>query len=482
MSADVVHTGPAPRYLTRSGAERPAGAERLGQTADLLGRPLRPWQWQVADRAMGRARRWRYPLVVLTIQRQAGKTTFVAVVAVDRCLSIPGTQVWYTAQSRLDAVLRFNDMVRLLRASTLRGWWNRQAPKPADYGTWDYRVTIGAGNEAVSFPNESAIRVFAPREDSLHGSTSDLVIIDEARFFDQVTGERLLAAALPTQMTRDGQVWITSTAGGVGSTFLADQVERGRQSIGEAGSRTCYAEWSLLEIGQPGELLEAVWDAHPAAGLAGGPDRDAVELAAESMPAWQFAQEYGNLWRAGEAEGMIPGGWWAATATTGGPMGAVSFGFDVAVDRSAAAVVACGAGTVEVIRAEAGVGWLEGEVRRLVEKWDPPMVAADGYGPSAATVEALGDLGDRLVSTKTRELVAACNGFYDGLAVEQPLVAHRPHPLLDQAAGKAERRAASGSWTFARTGGGHVLVAAALAWWADRRQAALEPAEEPSVF
>ena len=148
-----------------------------------------------------------------------------------------------------------------------------------------------------------------------------------------------------------------------------------------------------------------------------------------------------------------------------------SFAFDVAIDRSVAAIVAAGWGArshpTQEGRTETGVGWLEEEVLALVDRWDPPVVVADPAGPAITAVEALRPiLGERLRFVKTRELVAVCGEMFDLL---EPGLRHRPHPALDGAVANAGRRATSGAWVFDRAApGGHVLIAAALASWADR--------------
>jgi len=466
VTAIDVQVHPQPRYLTGTGPETSPGDTGLVATAELLRRPLRPWQEQIAARALEEAAgRWRYPMVVFSVPRQAGKTTFAAVVAMSRCLSVDGAQVWYTAQSRTDAAARLVEMGNLLRTSPLRGY------QGVNGGEWDYRITMGAGNEAVMFPNGSAVRIFAPREDSLHGSVTDLVIIDEARFFTSATGAELMAAALPTQVTRNGQIWVTSTAGGPESTWLAELMEQGRASVDNPASKVCYAEWGIGDDVASGDLLEAVWQSHPAAGMVGGPTRAAVEFAAETMPAWQFAHEMGNRWRTVESSRLIPAVWWSATeAEFGNRDERVVLAVDAAPDRSAGAVVASAGGVLEVVAAKGGVRWLAGKVTELVERYQPVAVVVDPSGPAVTVADELRRLlGERLVAVKTRELVAACNGLYD--AAEAQELKHVPDTDLDQAVSVASKRALSGSWAFSRDDGGHVLVAAALAHWAECRPA-----------
>jgi hypothetical protein len=403
---------------------------------------------------------------VVTVPRQSGKTLLDLMIAVDRCLAMPGAQVWYTAQSRMDAVLRWRELVRLLRASPLS---ECQAHAGHVRNGYDYRVRGAAGAEEIEFANGSQLRIFAPAEDSLHGSTSDLVILDEARFLAAHRGDALIAAVLPTQATRDGQVWITSTAGDGGSTFLARQVEIARAALEIPDSRVAFADYGIGADVPAGNLLDAVWRAHPAAGRPGGPVRDALAVAAEHMPGWQFAHEYGNRWRTEADERVIPPALWSATETTGPPVPVLpTFAADVAPDRSESTICACADSTVELVDHRPGAHWVADRLLELDAQWAPSAIAVDAAGPAGTVADALRSQTDRLVVSSTNDLANACAAFYD--ALEAGTVRHRPHPILDTAAARAVRRSIGQRWVWSRVDGGPALVAASLAFWASSRR------------
>jgi len=440
----------------------------------LFGHELYPWQAQVG--AMGLARRggrWRYPISVVVVPRQSGKTRLVFMVCVDRCLRQPGAQVWYTAQSRTDAVLRIHELVRLLRSSGMR-----ECPtRIRTIGEWDYRVLLGAGHEEIEFANGSQLRIFAPAEDSLHGSVTDLVVLDEARFFDAFRGDALMAAALPTQATRDGQVWITSTAGGPNSVFLQRQVEIARAALdGHVG----LAQWGIGDDVAAGGLLDAVWAAHPAAGLPGGPRREALQVAADQMPAWQFAHEYGNRWRTEADVRVLPSSAWAAcTYELRLPEGRPVLAADVPLDRSEATIVACVDGVVEVVDHVPAVT-VPNRLLELSAVWDPLAVVVDAAGPAGTVAERLRLVSDRLVVSSTRDLATACQAFYD--AVLAGTVRVRPSLVLSAAASVAARRQVGQAWVWSRVDGGAPLVAASLALWQWQRVAEQSPVEIPVIY
>jgi hypothetical protein len=478
----------------------------LPRTAALLG--LDPWPWQLRVARMGlsrRAGRWRYPIVVVVVPRQSGKTRLTMLVALDRCLTKAGAQVWYTAQSRADALLRWREVVRWLRSTQLVEGRSRFGV--LDTG-WDYRLRQAIGNEEIEFSNGAQLRIFAPAEDSLHGSVTDLVVLDEARFFDARHGDGLMGAVLPTQATRDGQVWIPSTAGDPGSLFLARQVEAARASLGSKDARVAIADWGISPDVCDGDLLEAVWANHPAAGLSGGPVLDALKVAGEQMPAWQFAHEYGNRWRTAAEARVIPASAWAACESVAVlPEGRLIFAADIAPDRSEATVVAAvatgpaaassagdppvaGAGpplelapigrpALEVVDHRPGAGWVAERLVELAAEWDAAAVVIDAAGPAGTVADQLRPIYDRLVVTSTRDLQAACAGFYD--AALAGALTHRPSVVLDGAVGMATKRTVGQSWVWSRVDGGTPLVAASLAWWAAAR---LEPTdvEQPAIF
>jgi hypothetical protein len=459
---------PSPAFISHSSGEGSMG-EAISRLSWELDRPLLGWQALVATgatqlRADGSGTRWRWPLVTITVPRQAGKTHLIAMVAIQRCLDRPDSKVYYSAQSRGDALMRWREFAQLIRSTKLVE--SRRRGTTWDPG--DFKIRTSVGDECIEFTNGSELRIFAPQEDSLHGSVTDLVILDEVRFHDLTKGEALLSAILPSQVTRDGQVWIVSTSGDGRATWLAKLVENGRAAVHTPDAQQYHAEWAIPEDVEDGELMRAVKMHHPAHGVLLKPD--ALKLAYDQMSASDFAREYGNRWTADVSamDVVIPEDVWADSSTTEPlPDGAPCFGVDVSLDRSMAAIVACVGGTLEVVDVRAGAAWLPARLRELCAKWEGASVCVDTMGPAGTLTEALAeDLGAQLIPMGTRNLVTACMGFYDALTADTPSVHHRPHPQLDEAAVNAEQRRIGQSWAWSRTrSGGPVLMAATLAWW-----------------
>jgi phage terminase large subunit-like protein len=183
-----------------------------------LGRPLMPWQQYVANVSTERvpdpaacgacAGVWTqeahvcpyaYQVIVVSVPRQSGKTVLIMVMLMVRCIMYANHQALYTAQTGKDARARWQDLVKLVTASPLRG---------------QVRVKRSQGSERLEFPNGSILGVFAPTMDSLHGYTPPTVVLDEAFVHSPDEGADLLAAIEPAQQTlADRQLWLVSTRG-----------------------------------------------------------------------------------------------------------------------------------------------------------------------------------------------------------------------------------------------------------------------------
>lgn len=241
-----------PAYATPRNPGRRSDGARIGRIAAALGKPLMPWQRYVADVATERdtAGNYAYDLVVVTVPRQSGKTTLLDVVMTDRAMMTTNGRLFYTAQTQKDAASRFKDLADLVQHSPFAA--------VADF-RW------AAGSTAMRFPNGSAVKVFAPTDDALHGETPHFVGLDEIFAHSEALGDAMLEGAiLPAQITLAGraQVWMISTAGTAESTFMRKWVERGR-AAGRNG--LAYFEWSLPDGEDPYDA-DAIAAFHPGVG------------------------------------------------------------------------------------------------------------------------------------------------------------------------------------------------------------------------
>lgn len=144
---------------------------------------------------------------------------------------------------------------------------------------------------------------------------------------------------------------------------------------------------------------------------------------------------------------------------------AAVFGVDVNPERSAAAVVAAGGGTVEVVKYLAGVGWLIPELERLTREYGCRVVL-DAAGPAGSFVADLerSQIPFEVLAPKDATRATGC--FYD--AVVNDKIRVRRDRDLDDAVAAAARRPVGDAWTWGRkTSRADIspLVAATLAFW-----------------
>ena len=420
-----------------------------------------PWQQYTADVGLevDEDGRFFYKLVVVTVPRQSGKTTLDGGVMSHRALIIPRGRIWFTMQSAKDAVDWLTNE-----------FWPVLSPLGAEV-----RLRRMAGSENVRWQRSAGlIRPFPPNETGLHSKVSDLVVVDECWAFDLVQGQAIDQAIVPTQATRpNAQTWKVSTAGTAKSTWWLGTVEAGRAAVSaDRSSGVAYFEWSCPDSLDPTDPDS--WPLyHPAYGRTIGPE--AMQAALDQLGPDEFARAYGNRWVSTTAR-VIPLGAWRACqdpeADLGQP-GRVSLAFDVAVDRSDAAIVAAwrddsGIGHIEVADCRPGVGWLPGRLGELVDRWHPIAVGYDAAGPALDVADVVGRSGQALSALKAREYAAACAGLLEGIVADPPAVRVRPHPALDAAANDAARRALGDAWAWGRrqsAGSLAALTAATVAVW-----------------
>ena len=461
----VAPPSPAPRYATAR-ADRPTFGGRVARLSwAVLSRDLMPWQRRASDLlnehtpAGVRTR----PFVVVTIQRQAGKTTWLLAEALERCLfGGPFRRVWYTAQNGQYAREKWGELVAELTG-------------PGAPLRRQIEVKLTNGAERLVFPNGSTFRPFPPTKDALHSMQSDLVIVDEAWKHDATRGAELMQAIGPTQATRPGaQVVVVSTAGTAESTWLRPLVDRGRGG----DPAVTYLEWSIGDDVDPLDI-DAVAAAHPAVGRT--IDRQFLADQAGILVAspGEFARAYGNRWTTRLEQVIPPLDWAAIRHRDKTPAAGVApmLGADVAVDRSAAAIVACwpdtdGVPTLEVIEHRAGTDWLGPRLLELHAEHRSPAVLDGGTGPAGTVVADLGDR-DWLLTVTPRQYTAAAAGLLD--AVTDRSIRHRGDPGLDAAVQAAAQRTVGEGWAWSRRSPAvdvSPLIAASLALFGDRHRPA----------
>lgn len=399
---------PAPLHATARDPRAVSLGGRVAVVADYLGTPLMPWQQYVADVATElhptQPGRWRYPLVVVTVPRQSGKTTLMRAIAVDRALGGNDQLVFTTAQTGKDAGERWKDLADQVMRSPLRTQ------------TKMYR---GAGAQSLIWPNRSRVRAFAPTPTSIHGYTPHLVMIDEAWAFDEARGEDLIAAINPAQITlADRQLWIVSTKGDATSAFLDHYLEVGRAATADPGAEVAYFEWAAPDGAAPYD--PGTLDFHPAVGHTIEREDLLRQADVVSRGVWERA----FLNRATRtAETILDLDAWDTLADPGAaPTGAFALGFDVAHDESGAAVWCAwrdetGHARVRHVASGPGARWLipaltdpDTTLGQAVARSPLPITADDG-GPVRQVTDELRRTGATVDTLTARDYATACATF-----------------------------------------------------------------------
>jgi phage terminase large subunit-like protein len=403
--------------------------------AALHHRPLLPYQRAMAD-LLGEQEggRYAYSVGVVLLPRQTGKTTSVFDLAMGRCAAHGDYRAAYTAQTGHVTTERFAERMAQLGSTTL----GRRV-----------QLRRSQGTERLTFRRGSFLKAFPPKAGALRGSTLDLVVVDEAQEITAELGVTLDQEIMPTQATRPRrQVILIGTAGTDASGYLARHLAAARA----AAPGYCLLEYGATDEDDPGDPA-TWWRVHP--GLAAGlTDEGALSTALAVMGVASFSREYLNIWQttSDRVIGAVP---WAAIRHRDGTPRADTvpvFGADVAVDRSAAAIVACwpntdGVPTWEVVDYRPGSDWVAGRLTELHTRHGAAAVLDGGTGPSLTVLDELAGA-DWVRALTPREYVTACAQALD--AITDAAVQHRGDPALAAAAAGAGKRTTGDGWVWAR--------------------------------
>jgi hypothetical protein len=464
--------------------ETSVGFDQITYAADVLGRPLLPWQRFLVVHA-GEVHpdgRLRFRIVVVLVARQNGKTEVLAVLPaywmdIDECPLIVGmcTKLEYA-----------QDTWRKTRTLIERC----EALDDAHDARWTRKTN---GQDAMWLRNGARYRLAASTAEGPRSLTINRLMIDETRH----TGYDVWEAAEPTTSATGGQIWCTSNAGDLNSLVLNDLRIAALQYIrtGEGDPSIGLFEWSAdprAEVDDPDALLQA----NPSTGHTGLRLDELIVKARAAKAAGgaalnSFKTNYLCQWVGADDPAIDPAAWRKGADPAIGlsaVAGRLALCVDVAPDtRHAVALVAgvlpdgrvltmvagswSGAlATREMVAALPGlcrllrprvVGWLPG---------GPAAVAtADLRTPEAAVVVD----GKRAArrsnwaprGTDVQEIRGEVSAVCMGLAeqVEAGSIVHPDDPLLNDHVDAASKLYRGDVWVFDRKGAGHVTAAYAAA-------------------
>lgn len=374
-----------------------------------------------------------YREAIVLMPRQCAKTTTTLILELHRAILWGSPQViGYTAQTGWDARRKLiDDQVPLIESSPLAASVKR--------------VYRGAGMESVKFVNGSRIDVMPSTPTAGHGRTIDLAILDEAMSDEDDRREQAILPAMATR--REAQLFVISTAGTQSSLYLRRKVDQGR-AIVEAGveAGVAYFEWSAGEdddIDDP-----AVW-ARTIPAMNYTIDESVIRHARATMSEGEFRRAYLCQWTHLD-ESVIPEKLIHRILDPDTvPAGKLSFGIDVSMDRSHAAIsVSDETGRVELIEHRDGVSWVVDRALQLYRQHRGALVV-DGYSPANSLVDRLEAGGIQVTRYTLRDMVGACGLFYD--AVLDDAIRVRPHPMLELALKSARKKMIASGWLWSRT-------------------------------
>lgn len=440
-----------PLWATERHPTRETLGGRVARVQSKLGQTPMPWQRDLYDVAFEidphTGGPW-YREVVLLVLRQAGKTTIVRTVLTDTCLFSPDALVRYTAQNRLMAVQRLeNDFYRPISRSPLAAFLDMRVGRRSGMPGWAAKT----GSEHIAFGNGSSWGVDSVKSTSGHGPTLKKGAIDEAFAHGDA---RVEAAMRPAMITvPDAQLWVTSAAGDVSSTYLRRKADEARsrlkvelaRPIHERRSRVLFLEYAAPPDADRADP-ETWWRTHPALGYT--ITEAAIQSDFEGMSAEpeEFDRAYLGWWPTKKvAEWVIPQTTWHDNRVPDGEFawdGTPVWSIDVAPERDVASIGMAGSAVdgrvfVDVIERRPGPPtWCVEQLETLRRRWGGQHVGLiDSARSLTPDLEAAGFTVHRLTA---QDRMDACGAFYDD-AMDRRL-RHVHDDDLDDALAAATKR------------------------------------------
>lgn len=427
---------------------------------------LDPWQrlvidaWAARDASDGPL----YTTCGCSVPRQNGKNGIIEAYEFYKML-VCGERILHTAHQVKTANKSFQRLAALL-----------DNPRNREVKAMVANVRRTNGEQGIYLTNGAYVEYSARSRGASRGNTYSMVVYDEAQELtdDQVEALMSTIAASPTGYR---QLVYTGTPPGPNSPGTVFPRVR-RAALERPGTRTCWHEWSVEEIGDVDDR-DRWYETNPAMGIR--LDEEFTQTERDTMTPDGFARERLGWWSEQQAACAIKQKAWADAAVSeranDGP-GKRAFGVKFAPDGSQIALVACrlpeeGAAYIEligVVSLDDGMSWLEGFLCDEERADRTACVAVDGKNGADALMDRLKDFYPRqaLPRVGTRDVIAAASIFSEDLKAKK--VAHWAHEtqeLLDRSATGCVKRpiGSEGGWGFGGESSAAV-EAASLALWA----------------
>lgn len=426
-----------PAYVNTLGPE----AIELAATVGLI---LDPWQCDVLTHGLGEtpARRWAAFEVAMLISRQNGKGSCFEALELAGLVLFGDRLIVHTAHEMKTALEAFRRINALFdNFDELR----RMVKK----------VSHQNGEEGIELLTGQRLRFLARSRGSGRGFSADRLIWDEALELEdnQVDAQMPSLSAMP-----NAQIWY-------GSSPPVDAVKgavlmRLRERALRHDARLAYFDWgiegSLDDLSGVDLDDERLWaEANPALGHR--ISIDAVQRERAAMSAEGFARERLGIWPPGLGGTfqVIPEGDWSdafdAESEIDGPLALAAA---VSLDRSRAAIAACGRRADGRLHVELtstplrvdnrnGTGWVVPRLVDLAARNKPAAIVMDEFGPTGSLIAAAEESGLEITRVGTAAVARAYGMFYDAVSGSDPdsrVLRHIGQPELTSAVAGAKRR------------------------------------------
>lgn len=424
------------RYATAATPGARHDLEQLRAVARMLGTPHMPWQDHMARVASEhhpeRPNQFRYPIVVCTVPRQAGKTQEFTVVQVDRSIRHRRHRTYTTAQTGINARKLWKEgILSVVDPKTAEELGRPANPRLAKLVR---KIDRSAGSPGIRFVNGSFIGPFAPGPKALDGTPKvNLLGVDESFAFTDLTGSELLGSIGPTQnIATWRQLWIFSTKGGRRATWFNNWLTQGRAATSNPDAPIAYFECAAEPDCDP-ESPDSL-RFHPAIGHT----TTLAELFADrqkySLAEWKRAFLNLDAEDGTDAYDLDPDqlGRLAGVQPADMPnLDDCAIAVDLAVDRSAATIVAAWpepdrpvgqAGHVHatVLASMPGIEWVPDTLTDLTRR-GARVILAEPSGPTRTLIADLAARDNPLYinDTSPRDYASGCQWLLDAVAARR---------------------------------------------------------------
>lgn len=447
-----------------------------------LGIRFRWWQKPIGQIILAKRADGKYASTIggtgLSIPRQVGKTFLVGAIIFALCLLRPNLTVVWSAHRLRTAEETFKKMQAFARRK-------RIAPHIA-------KVTLGSGEECIEFINGSRIMFGARAAGFGRGFDEvDVVVYDEAQILSDAALDDMIPAT--NQCRQDTGALMLF----MGTPPKPDDTSEVFTGMREDALSGLDEDTGWIEFGadpshtitpKPAPLTEADWKQIAKANPSFPEDtpREAILRMRKKLSHESMLREGFGIWDELRKSYAFGAGAWelAAVADPGPVVGAIAL--SVSMDRLTASIGAAGAVQipdkdgapqdrlmVAAVDRREGTGWLVPEAWRIHQERGVPVVVARSAADLIPALEAVGftvcsasNPDGTLIVARAGDAQDACAQIFD--KVQQGILAHANHPLLDAAVYGAHRRTVGERWVWDRknsTTDVSMLEAVTLAAW-----------------